>query len=135
MKMSMNRRYVCRGLVGLVAISAAAGASVSIASAQPLLLEVSHAEVINDARTNAPVVAFRLSDASRRLFAVFTTENVGRMVEIRVDGKAFTRPVIREPILGGAGQISGMSSVKEATDVAARLSAGTGRLEIEAVLD
>jgi preprotein translocase subunit SecD len=45
------------------------------------------------------------------------------------------RPVVREPILGGSGQISGMTSVEEARDIAARLSSGAAKLELEALAD
>jgi SecD/SecF fusion protein len=51
---------------------------------------------------------------------------------LRVDGKVYSRPVIREPILGGSGQISGHLSVPEAQALAARL-AGGAKLEIEAM--
>jgi preprotein translocase subunit SecD len=54
------------------------------------------------------------------------------VIELRVDGKVLSRPVIREPILQGTGQISGPLSVQDARDLAARLSSGT-KLEIEAV--
>jgi preprotein translocase subunit SecD len=46
----------------------------------------------------------------------------------------YSRPVIREPITGGNGQIAGHLSVQEAHDLAARLAAGT-KLEIEVVAD
>jgi preprotein translocase subunit SecD len=102
------------------------------ATAEPLLLEVAKAELAYDQRTNEPIVSIRFTPDSGRKFAEFTAQNVGRPAEMRVDGKAYARPVIREPILGGSGQISGHFSEQEAKDLAARLSAGT-KLEIEAV--
>jgi preprotein translocase subunit SecD len=103
-----------------------------IAAAEPLLLDVAKAEVTYDQRTGEPVVSFRFTEASTRRFAEFTLRNVGHPAEIRVDGKAYSRLVIREPILGGIGQISGHLSVQEAQELAARLTGGT-KLEIEAV--
>jgi preprotein translocase subunit SecD len=105
---------------------------IAAATAEPLLFGVAEAEAAYDRRTNEPVVSFRFTPDSARKFAQFTLRNVGRAAEMRVGGKAYSRPVIREPILQGSGQISGHLSVQEAQDLAARLSAGT-KLEIEAV--
>jgi len=41
-----------------------------------------------------------------------------------LDGKVITAPVIREPILGGSGQISGNFTISEAQDLALLLRAG-----------
>jgi preprotein translocase subunit SecD len=104
-------------------------------AAEPLKLEVAHAILAFDQRTGEPVVSFTLTESSRRLFADFTAQNVGRKGAILVDGRVVTKPVIREPILGGAGQISGGFSVDEAKDIADRLSSGAAKMEVEAVAD
>jgi len=98
----------------------------SIAAADPLVLEVADAQPGFDRRTNEPIVAFRLTPAAARLFADFTRENVGRTV----DGRVVMSSVIREPILGGFGQISGGFGVKEAKEMAERFAAGKARLEL-----
>jgi SecD-like export protein len=41
-----------------------------------------------------------------------------------LDGKVISAPVIREPIIGGQGQISGNFSVRDANDLAVLLRAG-----------
>ncbi len=74
-----------------------------------------------------------MTEASQRLFAEFTSKNVGRKAEIRVDGRALMAPVIREPILGGAGQIAAGFKLDEAKELADRLSSGRARMEVEAV--
>ena len=79
------------------------------------------------------MVAFRMTEASQWLFAEFTSKNVGRKAEIRVDGRALSAPVIREPILGGSGQISAGFELDEAKELADRLSSGRAKMEIEAV--
>jgi hypothetical protein len=107
---------------------------VAAAAAEPVLFEVAQATVAYDQRSGAPMVTFRFTPDSARKFAEFTSQNVGRTTEIRLDGKVYSRPVIREPIVGGSGQIAGHLSVREADDLAARLSPGT-KLEIEAVAD
>jgi preprotein translocase subunit SecD len=107
--------------------------SISLASAQPVVLEVARAEARFDQRTNAPIVAITLTEASARLFGEFTAKNVGRMTELRVDGRVVSRLVIREPILGGQLQISGQLTVEEARDIADRLSRGAAKVEVEVV--
>lgn len=87
-----------RFLFGLLLIPAPA-------SAEPLTIEVSDAEVAYDVRSSQPVVTFRMSDASRKAFADFTAQHAGEKIDIRVDGNSVMTPVIREPITGGVGQI------------------------------
>ncbi len=77
-----------------------------------------------DERTNQPIVSFRLDNAGARKFAVITEENVGNPFAIVLDGKVLSAPVIREPITGGAGHISGNFTVRQASDLAALLRAG-----------
>jgi len=106
----------------------------SVAAAEPLAVEVEDAQLGFDPLTNQPVVAFRMTLASARLFAKFTVENVGRKFDIRVDGKTVTSPVIREPILGGGGQISNNSlTVAQAQELAERLRTGKSKIEFEIV--
>jgi len=50
-------------------------------------------------------------------------------------GRMVSAPVIREPILGGSGQVSGHFSAQEARDIALRLSSGAAKMEIEIVAD
>jgi preprotein translocase subunit SecD len=107
--------------------------TLAIAAAQPLLLEVQTAEAEFDQRTGQPIVTFRLTADSARRFAAFTQNNVGRAAEFRVDGRTLMKPVIREPILGGTGQISASLTVEQAKALAARLSSGNARIEVEAV--
>jgi preprotein translocase subunit SecD len=109
-----------------------AASTIGIAAAEPVFFDVTQGEVAYDQRTHEPVVSFRFTPDSARKFAQFTQQNVGHAVEMRIDGKAYSRPVIREPILQGTGQISGHFSEQEARDLAARLSAGA-KLEIEPV--
>ena len=60
-----------------------------------------------DQRTGEPVVTFRFDAAGAKRFALVTQENVGLPFAIVLDNKVISAPVIREPILGGTGQISG----------------------------
>jgi preprotein translocase subunit SecD len=53
-----------------------------------------------------------------------TQENVGKPFAIVLDNQVISAPVIREPILGGSGQISGNFTVQSANDLAILLRAG-----------
>jgi protein-export membrane protein SecD len=77
-----------------------------------------------DQRTGEPVVTFRFDAAGARRFGRVTQDNVGLPFAIVLDNKVISAPVIREPILGGTGQISGGFSVQEANDLAVLLRSG-----------
>ncbi|WP_137044557.1 protein translocase subunit SecD [Pseudolabrys sp. FHR47] len=77
-----------------------------------------------DQRTSEPIVSFRFNTSGARKFAQATQENVGRPFAIVLDNEVISAPVIREPILGGSGQISGSFTVQSANDLAILLRAG-----------
>src|SRR5215813_8657483 len=77
-----------------------------------------------DQRTGEPIVTFRFDATGAKRFARVTQENVGLPFAIVLDGKVISAPVIREPILGGSGQISGNFTVPEASDLAVTLRSG-----------
>ena len=77
-----------------------------------------------DQRTSEPVVNFRFNTSGARKFAQVTQENVGKPFAIVLDNEVISAPVIREPILGGSGQISGSFTVESANDLAILLRAG-----------
>lgn len=77
-----------------------------------------------DQRTNEPIISFRFDQSGARIFGRFTQENVGRPFAIVLDDKVLSAPVIREPILGGSGQISGSFTVQSANNLAIQLRSG-----------
>jgi preprotein translocase subunit SecD len=77
-----------------------------------------------DQRTNEPIISFRFNQAGARRFGNFTRDNVGRPFAIVLDDKVLSAPVIREPILGGSGQISGSFTVESANTLAVQLRSG-----------
>jgi preprotein translocase subunit SecD len=100
---------------------------------QPYLLEkrviVSGEELTDaqpgfDQRTSEPIVSFKFNTSGARAFARATQENVGRPFAIVLDEEVISAPVIREPILGGSGQISGNFTVESANNLAILLRAG-----------
>ncbi len=77
-----------------------------------------------DQRSGEWVVNFRFNSSGSRRFANATRDNVGRPFAIVLDNKVISAPVIREPILAGAGQISGSFTAQSANDLAILLRAG-----------
>lgn len=77
-----------------------------------------------DQRTNEPIVNFRFDPIGAKRFGDVTKQNVNKPFAIVLDGKVLSAPVIREPILGGSGQISGGFGFAEANDLSLLLRAG-----------
>jgi len=86
--------------------------------------ELTDAQPGFDQRTNEPIVTFRFNTSGARKFAQVTQENVGKPFAIVLDNEVISAPVIREPILGGSGQISGSFTVQSANDLSILLRAG-----------
>ena len=77
-----------------------------------------------DPRGGEPVVNFRFDTRGAKEFGDVTKTNVGRPFAIVLDNKVISAPVIREPIIGGQGQISGNFTVETANDLSILLNAG-----------
>jgi preprotein translocase subunit SecD len=77
-----------------------------------------------DSRSGEPIVNFRFDTLGGKRFGDVTKKNVNRPFAIVLDGKVISAPVIREPILGGSGQISGNFTISGAQDLALLLRAG-----------
>jgi preprotein translocase subunit SecD len=77
-----------------------------------------------DQRTSEPIVSFRFNSRGALAFGRATQENVGRPFAIVLDNEVISAPVIREPIIGGSGQISGNFTVEQANDLSILLRAG-----------
>jgi preprotein translocase subunit SecD len=70
------------------------------------------------------VVNFTFNSVGGRRFADITRANVNHRFAIVLDDKVISAPVIREPITGGRGQISGSFTAASANDLAVLLRAG-----------
>jgi len=77
-----------------------------------------------DTQTSQPIVNFTFDRVGAKKFGRTTSDNVGRKIAIILDNKIISAPVINEPILGGAGQISGNFTFQTATDLALLLRSG-----------
>ncbi len=77
-----------------------------------------------DNQVNQTVVTFNLDRVGAKKFAKATSTGVGKRLAIILDGKIISAPNIREPIVGGAGQITGNFTFQSATDLALLLRSG-----------
>lgn len=78
----------------------------------------------NNQQTGQVVVTFAFDSVGAKEFAEITKENVGKPFAVVLDKKVLTAPNIREPIIGGSGQIEGNYTVQSANDLAVLLRAG-----------
>ncbi len=86
-----------------------------------------------DARTGEPDVSFRFNLRGGQKFAQVTSENVGRLFAIVLDGKVISAPRIVGPITGGSGQITGNFTVEQANNLAVLLRVGTLPVKFKSV--
>ena len=77
-----------------------------------------------DSESNQTVVTFNLDRVGAKKFARATTTGVGKKLAIILDGQIISAPNIVEPIVGGAGQITGDFTFQSATDMALLLRSG-----------
>ena len=73
---------------------------------------------------NESVVTFTLDRIGTKKFAKATQRYVGSRLAIVLDNKIISAPQIREPIIGGNGQITGNFTFQTATDLALLLRSG-----------
>jgi preprotein translocase subunit SecD len=85
-----------------------------------------------DPQGHQPIASFRFNTRGARRFAHLTEDNVGRPFAIVLDDRVLSMSVIREPILGGSGVISGNFTLDDAATIAMLLRSGTlpGRLSV-----
>jgi len=67
---------------------------------EPFALEIKQVKADIQTPGNEPVIVIVLTDASARIFAEITGKNVGKALDVRMDGRSVMKPVVREPILG-----------------------------------
>ncbi|MDQ2803140.1 MAG: protein translocase subunit SecD, partial [Pseudomonadota bacterium] len=86
--------------------------------------DLTDARAASDQQSAQWVVNFTFNSVGARRFADITRANVSRPFAIVLDGRVISAPVIREPITGGRGQISGSFTAQTASDLALLLRAG-----------
>tara|TARA_B100000676_G_scaffold299725_1_gene344446 strand:- start:367 stop:1938 length:1572 start_codon:yes stop_codon:yes gene_type:complete len=90
-------------------------------------IEVSGENLVDSQPTveqGRPVVSFRFDPIGARRFGNTTKRNVDKPFAIVLDNEVISAPVIREPILGGNGIISGNFTTESAQELALLLRSG-----------
>lgn len=77
-----------------------------------------------DPSTRQAIVNLTFNSEGKELFAKITSENVGRVLAIFLDGEMISAPVIREEIRDGKAQISGQFTAEEASLLVRNLNYG-----------
>ncbi|MDD3102446.1 MAG: protein translocase subunit SecD [Patescibacteria group bacterium] len=77
-----------------------------------------------DPNSNEPEVSLEFNEEGTKLFGEITTRNVSKPVAIFLDGVPLSIPTVNEPITSGKAVITGKFDMKEAKELATRLSAG-----------
>ncbi len=75
-------------------------------------------------QTNEPEVSLEFNEEGASLFAEITEKNIGKPVAIFLDNVPLSIPLVREKIPSGRAVITGTFNLKEAKELAQRLSAG-----------
>jgi protein-export membrane protein SecD len=86
--------------------------------------DLTDARAGQNGQTGQWVVTFAFDSQGAQRFADTTRGNIGHRFAIVLDNRVVSAPVIREPILGGRGEISGNFTAASATDLAVLLRAG-----------
>ena len=87
---------------------------------------------VADAKGTAQyAVSLTLTDEGASKFAEATKENVGKQIAIVYDSQIISAPTVNEAITGGQAQITGMSGIEEAQNLASYIRIGSLSLELE----
>jgi preprotein translocase subunit SecD len=77
-----------------------------------------------DPQTGAPVIQFSLTSEGAKIFADYTSRNVGKFLTITLDKRVISSPRIQGPIPSGNGQITGSFTREQAQSLVVQLSYG-----------
>ena len=105
--------------------------SVTPALAAPLRLMVDAARIVTDPLSGFDQLQIDLSPASQQDLATFTAAHVGKVVDVTIDGKIITSPVIQTVITGPSLMLSGNFSGAELQSLAASLTAQSAIVEVK----
>ncbi len=86
-----------------------------------------------DPTSGAVEVNLTFNEEGARKFAQATTANVGRQIEIVLDGITLQSPTVQEPITNGKARITGYQSLEEAHRIAVLLRSGALPVKVEVV--
>lgn len=79
------------------------------------------------------VVSLELTAEGTEKFAQATEDNLGKQISIVYDGEVISAPTVQSKITEGKAQITGMSSIEEAKELASTIRIGSLSLELEEI--
>ena len=82
-------------------------------------------------RFGRPNVLLEFNDEGAKLFEKATTQNVGKVLAITLDGQEISAPVVQEPIPSGEASIVGSFAVEEAQRLSLLLRSGALPVEVK----
>jgi len=82
------------------------------------------AELEFNQNTGNPLISLQFNDEGAKIFEDLTSENVGKILAIYIDGVPISTPVVQEEISGGNAQITGNFTLDEAKELVRNLNAG-----------
>ena len=97
------------------------------------ILNFSQSGTSSGAFGGEPIVSLKFNRDGSKLFEKITSENVGKIVAIYLDGAPISTPVVREAITGGEAVISGGFTPDEAKQLVGRLNSGALPVPIELI--
>ena len=118
-------------LARLIAAVAVMLLACGLAMAEPLTLAIAKAAVVSDQTSGQMVLSLKMTADSAKAFADFTKANVGKVVDLSVDGAVVASPRLVEPILGGEVMLNGTFAAGELQRLAERISAGGAKVTVE----
>ena len=80
---------------------------------------------------NQYVVSLQLTTEGSKKFAEATEANLGKQIAIVYDGETISAPTVQSVISDGKAQITGMSSIEDARELASTIRIGSLSLELE----
>lgn len=110
-----------RKLLPLLLISAAPADSLTIGGVIFLQNDFLDARAIFD-ESGAPVIFVTFGPKGKAKLARVTKANIGKPLPLAIGPRILMKPVVRQPILGGTLQISGIATMDEATALAKAIS-------------
>jgi len=102
----------------------------AMAAQASILVHISRADSMHDARTGRAILQVTLDQDSARAFEEFAKAHIGLPAEMRLNGKVVAAPVIREPIIGPSMQIDFEQGFEKANELAQQIMAANRRMEI-----
>jgi len=94
---------------------------------------ITNAQQSFDPTTNAPIVNMTMNDDGAERWARITGANVDKRIAIVLDERVYSAPVVRDRILGGRSQISGMANSEEARLLEVVLKAGALKAPVQII--